>query len=84
MAGYGLISTLFIGALAGWLAGKLTKGKGFGIIVNIILGICGAVLAGIVGDQIGIHFWGFWGNLTKALLGALTLLAVGNILRGKR
>jgi uncharacterized membrane protein YeaQ/YmgE (transglycosylase-associated protein family) len=46
MTGYGLLIFLFIGAMAGWLAGLIVRGFGFGLLGNIVVGIIGAFLAG--------------------------------------
>ena len=53
-----LIVFLIIGGVAGWLAGLLIKGFGFGIIGNIIVGIVGAVIAGYVLPMVGFAFGG--------------------------
>ncbi|MDX1680503.1 MAG: GlsB/YeaQ/YmgE family stress response membrane protein [Akkermansiaceae bacterium] len=65
---------ILIGALAGWLAGKITKGKGFGILGNILLGVVGAVLGGFLFSLLGLSSHGFIGSLVTALAGALVLL----------
>lgn len=70
-----LIVFLLIGGVAGWLAGLIMKGGGFGIIGNIIVGILGAVLGGWVFGVLGISVGGEWiGPLVTALAGALLLL----------
>jgi uncharacterized membrane protein YeaQ/YmgE (transglycosylase-associated protein family) len=80
-----LIVTLLIGAIAGWLAGKLTKGGGFGIIKNIILGIIGAVVGGWLFDLIGISIGGEWiGPIVTATVGAIVLIVVIGMFKGKR
>jgi uncharacterized membrane protein YeaQ/YmgE (transglycosylase-associated protein family) len=55
MSPVSLLIFLAVGALAGWLAGKLMKGSGFGLIGNIIVGIIGAFIGGWVFRQVGIH-----------------------------
>ena len=69
-----LIITLAIGALAGWLAGTLMKGRGFGIIGNIIVGILGAILGGVVFGALGISFAGTIGTIVMSTGGAVILL----------
>jgi uncharacterized membrane protein YeaQ/YmgE (transglycosylase-associated protein family) len=79
-----LVIWLLIGLVAGWLAGELTKGSGFGLVGNIIIGIIGAVLGGLVLGAIGIDPGGFVGEVVQALIGALVLLALISIARGAR
>ena len=71
-----LIWFLIIGAVAGWLAGKVMKGKGFGVAGNIIIGCCGAVLGGFVFNLFGILHRGLLGSLVTSFVGALILLAI--------
>ncbi|MFC1566128.1 GlsB/YeaQ/YmgE family stress response membrane protein [Candidatus Neomarinimicrobiota bacterium] len=71
-----LIIFLVIGALAGWLAGKVMKGTGFGLIGNIIVGIIGAVLGGFVFGLVGIITSGFLGAIITATAGAIILLFI--------
>ena len=68
---------LVIGAIAGWLAGLLVRGGGFGLIGDIVVGIVGAVIAGYLLPAIGIHLGaGFIRSVINALIGACLLLAV--------
>lgn len=69
-----LIIVLAIGALAGWLAGNIMKGRGFGVIGNIIVGIVGAVLGGFLFSLLGITAGGLIGSLITATVGAVVLL----------
>lgn len=69
-----LILFLLIGALAGWLAGKMTKGKGFGFLGNMVIGVVGAFIGGFLFTLIGIVAFGLLGSLLMALAGALILL----------
>lgn len=86
--GVGWFGTLLIGGLAGWIAEKITKSD-MGIIMNIVVGIIGAYigafLANALGLQLGEVFSGwFWGNLLVAVVGAVILLAVVKMFRGRR
>jgi len=86
--GVGWIGTLVIGALAGWIAEKVTKSD-MGLIMNVIVGIIGsyigAFLANALGIRLGELFSGwFVGNLIVAAIGAIVLLAVIKAVRGKR
>jgi uncharacterized membrane protein YeaQ/YmgE (transglycosylase-associated protein family) len=80
-----LLVTLLIGAVAGWLAGKITKGGGFGIIMNIVLGIVGAVVGGWLFGILGITIGGEWvGPIVTATVGAIVLIVlIGFITRKK-
>lgn len=73
----GIFSAIIIGGLAGWLASKLVRGGGFGLIGNVILGIGGAVLANIALPMIGLGFGsGFFGSVISAMLGAAVVLLI--------
>ena len=77
-----LIYTLILGAVAGWLAGVIMKGRGFGIIGNILVGIVGAILGGYVFSFLGISLGaGLGGVLATATCGAIILLALASLLR---
>ena len=74
---------LLIGLVAGWLAGQIMKGKGFGLIGNLIVGCVGALLGGFIFKQLGIVFWGIVGSLIAALVGALILLWIIGLIKKK-
>lgn len=65
---------LLIGVVAGWLAGKLVKGSGFGVMGDLFLGVVGSVLGGFVLDLANVHAGGLVGRLLTATLGAVLLL----------
>lgn len=67
---------LLIGLIAGWLASIIMKGKGFGLILNLILGVVGAFIGGTVFGMLGIEFTGFFGALVSAVVGAIILIWV--------
>ncbi|MET3449676.1 GlsB/YeaQ/YmgE family stress response membrane protein [Ralstonia sp. 1138] len=74
---YGLIAWLVIGAVAGWLAGLLVHGGGFGLIVDIIVGIVGALIGGWLSGVLGISLGQGWiGSIITAVIGAVLLLFV--------
>ena len=77
----GLIVFLLIGALAGWLAGKLMKRGGFGLVGNMALGIVGAVIGGYVLTMFGIAAGGLIGSIITATLGAVLVLFVVGLVR---
>jgi uncharacterized membrane protein YeaQ/YmgE (transglycosylase-associated protein family) len=66
-----LIVFLVIGGLAGWCAGVISKGSGFGILGNVIVGIVGAILGGLCFGLLGIVAYGFIGRFIFAVIGAL-------------
>ena len=69
-----VVAWIIIGGIAGWLAGVLIKGYGFGIVGNIIIGILGAGIAGILAPRLGLYTESTGGNIVAALVGALILL----------
>jgi uncharacterized membrane protein YeaQ/YmgE (transglycosylase-associated protein family) len=77
-----LIAWLLIGLVAGWLAGKVSRGRGFGCIANVILGLVGAVLGGWIFTRLGIFGGGFLYGLAAATLGAVILVAIARLFAG--
>lgn len=74
---YGLIAWLIIGAIAGWLAGKIVEGSGFGLIVDIIVGIVGAFIGGWLAGVLGISIGGgLISSIIVAVVGAVVLLVI--------
>jgi uncharacterized membrane protein YeaQ/YmgE (transglycosylase-associated protein family) len=71
---HSLIGFLLIGLLAGWIAGQLMRGGGFGVLGNLVVGVIGAVIGGLVFDLVGVAAGGFVGSLITAVLGAAILL----------
>ncbi len=65
---------LIIGAVAGWLAGKLTRGHGFGLVGDLVVGILGALIGGFIFRVIGVVSFGLIGSLVTATVGACVLL----------
>jgi len=74
---------LLIGLIAGWLAGQIIKGKGFGLAGNLIVGCIGAFIGGFLFDLLGIFTHGLIGSLVAALAGALVLLWVISFVKEK-
>lgn len=74
---------LLIGAVAGWLAGQLFKGSGFGLLGNIIVGILGGIAGGWLAGLLGIHFAGIVGQLLVAAGGAIVLLWILSLVKKK-
>jgi uncharacterized membrane protein YeaQ/YmgE (transglycosylase-associated protein family) len=76
-----LLGWIIIGALAGWLAGRIVTGYGFGIIGNIVVGIVGACIAGLILPRLGLLAESTFGNFVAATLGAVVLLVVIGLLK---
>lgn len=79
----GFISWIVIGLLAGWVAGHLTRGRGFGCVVDVILGLVGGVIGGWIFTRLGIVVLGFWGSLAAAVVGAVLLVAIARLFAGE-
>lgn len=71
-----LLIWLLVGAVAGWLAGQIVKGHGFGLIGNIVVGIVGAFLAGWLLPGLGLGLSGIIGSIIYAAIGAIILLVI--------
>ncbi|MEH6835163.1 MULTISPECIES: GlsB/YeaQ/YmgE family stress response membrane protein [Falsihalocynthiibacter] len=72
-----IIVMLVVGALAGWLSGRIMKGRGFGVVGNIIVGVVGAFLAGIIFPALGVSVGGgFIASIIYATIGSVILLFV--------
>ena len=70
----GLISFLVVGAIAGWLAGKITKGEGFGLIGNLITGCIGSLVGGLLFWVLGLATTNIIGAIVAAVIGAVVFL----------
>lgn len=77
---------IVVGGLAGWLAGRILQGSGFGIIGNIVIGVCGAVLAGWILPELHVHLGtsGLVTDFIYALIGALVILVVLGAVQRRR
>jgi uncharacterized membrane protein YeaQ/YmgE (transglycosylase-associated protein family) len=67
---------LLIGLAAGWLAGRLTTGTGFGAVNDMIVGIIGAIVGGLLFQLLGLNATGLVGRLISATIGAVTFLYI--------
>ena len=77
-----LLIFLLIGAIAGWLAGLIVKGFGFGLLGNIIVGVLGAVIAGYLFPYFGLSIGaGIVGSIIHATIGAIILLLLLRLAR---
>jgi len=71
-----LIWEIVIGILAGFLAGKIMRGAGYGILMDLLLGIVGSVVGGFVFSLLGLQAYGIVGSLVVATAGAVILVAI--------
>ena len=78
-----LLVVIFVGVVAGWLAGKLVRGVGFGLIGDLLVGIIGAFIGNWLLPRLDIHLGaGIVSAIVNATLGAVALLLVIGLLRG--
>jgi len=83
LSGESLLVILFVGLVAGWLAGKIVRGAGFGIIGDIVIGIIGAFIASWLFPRLGIHLGvGLISKIIDSAIGAIILLLVVRLVRG--
>jgi uncharacterized membrane protein YeaQ/YmgE (transglycosylase-associated protein family) len=71
-----LLWEIAIGILAGFLAGKIMRGRGYGVLLDLVLGLVGAVIGGFVFGLLGLHGYGLVGQLVIATAGAVMLIWV--------
>lgn len=77
----GPIWSLIIGGIAGWLAGQLMKGSGYGLLVNIILGLVGGFVGDLVFGLVGLDATNTLGRIICATVGAVLLIVLARALR---
>jgi uncharacterized membrane protein YeaQ/YmgE (transglycosylase-associated protein family) len=78
----GLLVILFVGLIAGWLAGKIVRGTGFGIIGDILVGIAGALLASLLFPRLGLHLGSsLVSEIIYSAIGAIILLLIVRLVR---
>ena len=76
-----IVIFLLIGAVAGWLAGQVVKGGGFGLVGDIVVGILGAFVAGLLLPRLGLGLTGIAGAIIYAAIGAIILLVVIRLIK---
>ena len=77
-----LVWFLVVGLVAGWLAGTLVKGGGFGLVGDLIVGVIGAFLGGFLFSKFGVSLGhGLIGSLVVATVGAVVLLFIGRLIK---
>ena len=77
----GLLVALLIGAIAGFLAGQIMKGRGFGLIGNIVVGILGALIFGFLFGNFNLFNQGFLNEIAGGTIGAVILLFVISLIK---
>jgi uncharacterized membrane protein YeaQ/YmgE (transglycosylase-associated protein family) len=81
----GIAAWLIIGLVAGWLAGVIIPGRGFGLVGDLLVGLIGAVIGGlIIVVLVPNASYGFWGSFIVALIGACILVAIIHAIAGER
>ncbi len=79
-----ILVVLFVGLVAGWLAGKVVRGTSFGIIGDILVGIAGAFVATLLFPKLGIHIGtGLVSEIIYSAIGAVILLLIVRLVRGR-
>jgi uncharacterized membrane protein YeaQ/YmgE (transglycosylase-associated protein family) len=85
--GHGIIAWIIIGAIAGWLTGKLMKGSGFGFLMDMVVGLIGALIGGFISAHLGLGGVGQHGLLMCiliAVVGAVILTWIVRLITGNR
>ena len=78
----GILAWIVVGLIAGWLAGQVMKGGGYGLVVDIILGLLGGVLGGWIFEKLGVSTGGgMIGSIIVAFIGALILVGITRLLK---
>lgn len=72
----GIVAWLFAGLLGGWLTGLFMKGSGYGILMDLVVGLIGAFIGGFVCSLFVVGPTGFWGTVAVAFLGGCILVAI--------
>jgi uncharacterized membrane protein YeaQ/YmgE (transglycosylase-associated protein family) len=85
--GHGIIAWIIIGALAGWITGKIMKGSGFGFLMDMVVGLAGACVGGFLSSHLGLGGVGQHGliiSIAIAVVGAIILTWVLRLISGDR
>ena len=69
-----LVWQILIGIVAGWLAGQIMRGRGYGVLIDLLLGVVGSMLGGFVFGLLGLYAGGLLGRLVVATAGAVLLI----------
>jgi uncharacterized membrane protein YeaQ/YmgE (transglycosylase-associated protein family) len=77
-----VLGVIIAGLIAGWLTGKLMRGRGYGFLVDILLGLVGAVIGQAIFARLGIVIYGRIGFFATSVIGAVILVAFIHLIRG--
>ena len=80
----GIIAWLFVGLIAGWLASRMMRGGGYGVVGDIVVGLIGSFLGGLLMGFLTGGAYGFWGSVVVAFIGACVLIALVRVVVGRR
>ena len=80
----GILMWLLVGLLAGWLAGLFMRGSGYGIILDIVLGLVGSFIGGLLFSLFVEGDVGFWGSIGISFIGACILIAISRVFSPRR
>jgi uncharacterized membrane protein YeaQ/YmgE (transglycosylase-associated protein family) len=76
-----MIRAIIVGLIAGWLAGKLMRGCGYGAVADILLGLVGGIVGSIIFGVVGLHAYHAIGSITVSTIGAMLLVAASRVMR---
>jgi uncharacterized membrane protein YeaQ/YmgE (transglycosylase-associated protein family) len=85
--GHGIIAWIIIGVIAGWLTGKIMKGSGFGFLMDMVVGLVGALIGGFISNHLGLGGVGQHGlimSIVIAVIGAVILTLIVRLISGNR
>jgi len=78
-----MLSSIFVGLIAGWLTGQLIRGGGYGMLADILLGLVGGVIGGWLFGAVGVHPHHLFSAVMVSTVGAITLVMSGRIMLGE-
>ena len=81
MAGGGILWWIMVGLIAGWLAGQVMKGGGYGVLADIVLGILGGILGGWISGKMGMGATSTIGSIIVAFIGAVILVGLTRLVK---
>lgn len=77
----GILISIIVGAVAGWLAGIIVEGRGFGLIWNLVLGIIGGLVGQLLLTPLGLDATNILGSILVATFGAVVLITIVNLIK---
>jgi uncharacterized membrane protein YeaQ/YmgE (transglycosylase-associated protein family) len=75
-----IIAFLLVGLVVGWLAGQIVDGHGFGVGMDIVVGIVGSFVGGLISDRLIGPTYGYWATIGMSTLGAIILLLIARLI----